>query len=337
MSASKTVDDDFVQLTGSYRTELLAYCYRMLGSIDESEDMVQDTYMRAWRYYDRFEGRSSVRTWLYKIATSACLTALETRKRRPLPSGLSAPSGAAGAPLAEADPRMLWLQPAPDTILHAATGDPAAIVTLRGTIRLAFIAALQHLSARQRAVLVLRDVLGWPANDVAVILDTSTAAVNSALQRARAQLAASGPHQDDLGEPAEPQVRVLLDRYVEAFEHADIAGLAALLRADVELEMPPLATWFAGRDAVCGFMNDAVLTAPGLWRLVPTRANGSPALATYKRGADELYHAFGISVLSLTGERVARIVVFADSGLVARFGLPEVVAGPSARPDGSLP
>lgn len=322
---------DFEQLTSGYRSELLAYCYRMLGSIDEAEDLVQDTYLRAWRYFDRFEGRSSVRAWLYKIATSACLTALQNRKRRPLPSGLSAPSGTADAPLAEAELGVPWLQPAPDTILHATTGDPAAVVSLRGTVRLAFIAALQHLSARQRAVLVLRDVLGWRANDVAAILDTSTAAVNSALQRARAQLASAGPLQDDLGEPAEPAVRALLDRYVAAFEHADIAGLAGLLRADVELEMPPVPTWFTGRDAVCGFMAGAVLTAPGLWRLVPTRANGSPALAVYLRGADDLHHAYGISALSLIGERIARIVVFADAGLVARFGLPEVVTEQSAR------
>lgn len=330
MTAPSSVDD-FEQLTSGYRTELLAYCYRMIGSIDEAEDLVQDTYVRAWRYFDRFEGRSSVRTWMYKIASSACLTALQTRRRRPLPSGLGAPSGVADVPLAEAEPGIAWLQPAPDTILHATTGDPAAVVTLRGTIRLAFIAALQHLSARQRAVLVLRDVLGWPAGDVAAMLDTSTTAVNSALRRARAQLASVGPMEDDLGEPAEPELRELLDRYVTAFEHADVAGLADLLRADVELEMPPVPTWFTGRDAVCGFIRDAVLTAPGMWRLVRTRANGSPALAVYLRGADDFYHAYGISALSLIGGRIARIVVFAEAGLVARFGLPEVVAGPPAQ------
>jgi RNA polymerase sigma-70 factor, ECF subfamily len=321
--------DDFEQLTSGYRTELLAYCYRMMGSIDEAEDLVQDTYVRAWRYFDRFEGRSSVRTWLYKIATSACLTALQTRRRRPLPSGLGAPSGIADVPLAEAEPGIAWLQPAPD-----ATGDPATVVALRGTIRLAFIAALQHLSARQRAVLVLRDVLGWPANDVAAMLDTSTAAVNSALRRARAQLASAGPTEDDLGEPAEPELRALLDRYVKAFEHADIAGLTGLLRADVELEMPPVPTWFTGRDAVCEFMSEAVLITPGLWRLVRTRANGSPALAVYLRGPDDRYRAYGICALSLIGGRIARIVVFADAGLVPRFGLPEVAGGSPAQAPG---
>ena len=326
---------DFEQLTSRYRPELLAYCYRMLGSIDESEDLVQDTYLRAWRYFDRFEGRSSARAWLYKIATSACLTALQTRKRRPLPSGLSAPSDAADVPLAAAELRIPWLQPAPDTILHATTADPAVVVSLRSTVRLAFITALQHLSARQRAVLVLRDVLGWRANDVASMLDTSTAAVNSALQRARAQLSAVGPIPDDLGEPPEPEIRALLDRYVAAFEHADVAGLAELLRADVELEMPPVPTWFTGRDAVCGFIGAAVLGTPGQWRLVDTRANGSPAFAVYRRGADNLYHAYGISALTLIGERIARIVVFADAGLVARFGLPDVVTGPRAQSPGS--
>ncbi|MVU78161.1 sigma-70 family RNA polymerase sigma factor [Nocardia sp. ET3-3] len=323
MNAAHEVGD-FEQLTSGYRTELLAYCYRMLGSIDEAEDLVQDTYIRAWRYFDRFEGRASVRTWLYKIATSACLTALQTRRRRPLPSGLRAPSEFADVPLAEAEPRIAWLQPAPDTILHATTGDPATVVSLRGTIRLAFIAALQHLSARQRAVLVLRDVLGWPASEVALMLDTSTTAVNSALRRARTQLASIGPIEADLGEPAEPQLQALLDRYVTAFEHADIAGLTTLLRADVELEMPPIPTWFTGRDAVCGFMGNMILTAPGLWHLVPTRANESPALAIYQHGADELYHAYGICTLTLIGGRIARIVVFADAELVTRFDLPEI-------------
>jgi RNA polymerase sigma-70 factor (ECF subfamily) len=317
---------EFAQLTDRYRPELLAHCYRMLGSIHESEDLVQDTYLRAWRYYDRFEGRSSVRFWLYKIATTTCLTALQTRKRRPLPSGLSEPSdnGTVAAPR----PEIPWLQPAPDSLLHASTDDPAVVVAHRSTVRLAFVAALQHLSARQRAVLVLRDVLQWKAKEVAELLDTSTIAVNSALQRARADLAAVGPVADDLSEPAEPEVRIVLDRYVAAFEHADVTALADLLRADVVLEMPPIPTWFAGRDAVCGFLGQEVLRSPGQWRMVDTLANGSPAHALYLRGPDGVFHANSVDVLTLVDGRIARIVAFNDPGLVPVFGLPATIPAP---------
>lgn len=327
-----TSPDAFGELTDRYRPELLAYCYRMLGSIDESEDLVQDTYLRAWRYFDRFEGRSSVRLWLYRIATTTCLNALRTHKRRPLPSGLSAPSEIGGAALAPAEPEIPWLQPAPDSILYASAGDPGMVVPLRNSVRLAFVAALQHLSARQRAVLVLRDVLGWKAKEVAQMLETSTTAVNSALQRARTQLAAVGPTQDELSEPAQPEVRTLLDRYVTAFEHADVAGLADLLRADVELEMPPVPTWFTGRDAVCEFLARVVLRTPGQWRATPTRANGAPAIALFGRTPDGTYRANSIDVLSVIGGRIARIVAFNDTGLVKAFGFPEILASPPGHP-----
>lgn len=321
-----TSADAFAQLTDPYRTELLAYCYRMLGSIDESEDLVQDTYLRAWRYFDRFEGRSSVRLWLYKIATTTCLNALRTRARRPLPSGLSAPSEAGATTLEPAEAGIPWLQPAPDSILRASTTDPGVLVPLRQSVRLAFVAALQHLSARQRAVLVLRDVLGWKAREVAQMLSTSTVAVNSALQRARIQLAAVAPAQDELSEPAQPEVRALLDRYVTAFERADIAALADLLRADVELEMPPTPTWFTGRDAVCEFLAREVLHVPGRWRSLPTRANGAPAVALYGRAPDDTHRAHGVDVLSLIGGRISRIVAFNEPRLVTAFGLPEILA-----------
>ena len=183
-----TVSDDFTSLTGPYRGELLAHCYRMLGSADEAEDLVQETYLRAWRAYGQFEGRSSVRTWLYRIASNACLTAIQRRSRRPLPSGLSAPDGDAGAARAAA-PDTPWLQPLPDVLLGRSPGDPAAVAVSRAGTRLAFVAALQYLSARQRAVLILRDVLEWPAAQVADLLGLTPAAVNSALRRARAQLA----------------------------------------------------------------------------------------------------------------------------------------------------
>jgi RNA polymerase sigma-70 factor, ECF subfamily len=315
--------DDFAQVAERYRPELRAYCYRMLGSVDECEDLVQDTYLRAWQSYERFEGRSSVRLWLYKIATNTYLNSLQTRKRRPLPSGLSAPADSAAAPLAPAQSDIPWLQPAPDSLLYGATDDPAVVVSLRSSVRLAFVAALQHLSSLQRAVVVLRDVLGWQAGEVAEILETSTAAVNSALQRARARLAEAGPILDELGEPTEPELRDVLDRYMAAFEHADVDGLAELLRADVELEMPPIPTWFTGRDAVRGFLARVVLHTPDQWRLAHTRANGAPAFAMYRRAPDGSFQAHGLDVLSLIGGRISGIVAFNDPTLVAKFGLPE--------------
>ncbi|QYN25636.1 sigma-70 family RNA polymerase sigma factor [Amycolatopsis sp. DSM 110486] len=323
---------EFAVLADRHRPELLAHCYRMLGSLQESEDLVQETYLRAWRYYDRFEGRSSVRLWLYKIATTTCLTALKNRRRRPLPSGLSAPSDDAEVALGGPEADIPWLQPAPDSLLHASTADPATVVSGRAGVRLAFVAALQQLSARQRAVLILRDVLGWHAREVAEMLDTSVAAVTSALQRARAHLAQAGPIADDVAEPTEPELRNLLDRYVAAFEHADVAALANLLRADVELEMPPIPTWFTGADVVCAFLAREVLSTPGQWRLIATRANGAPAFAVYQRGGDGAFHAYGVQVLSLIGAHVARINAFLDPGLIAAFDLPAVVPAPPATP-----
>ena len=326
-----TSGGDFAQVAERYRSELRAYCYRMLGSLDECEDLVQDTYLRAWQSYERFEGRSSVRLWLYKIATNTYLNSLQTRKRRPLPSGLSAPADSAAVALAPAQSDIPWLQPAPDSLLYGATDDPAVVVSLRSSVRLAFVAALQHLSSLQRAVLVLRDVLGWQAGEVAEILETSTAAVNSALQRARARLAEAGPMLDELGEPTEPEVRDVLDRYMAAFEHADVDELAELLRADVELEMPPIPTWFTGLGAVCGFLARVVLHAPDQWRLALTRANGAPAFAMYRRapdGSSGSFQAHGLDVLSLIDGRISRIVAFNDPTLVAKFGLPEAFTEP---------
>ena len=321
--------DEFARLAERYRPELLAYCYRLAGSLQESEDLVQETYLRAWQYFDRFEGRSSMRLWLYRIATTTCLNALETRHRRALPSGLAAPSENVAAGLAPPEPEIAWLQPAPDSLLHASTDDPAVVASRRSSVRLAFIAALQHLSARQRAVLVLHDVLAWKAKEIAEMLDTSTAAVNSALQRARAELATAHPHEDDLDEPAQPDLRELLDRYMSAFVHADVAALAELLRADVELEMPPTPTWFVGRGAVCEFLAQTVLAVADRWRMIPTRANGAPAFALYQRAADGQFHAHALDVLAIRDGRVARIVVFNDPAIVAAFGLPDIFAPPA--------
>src|SRR5512135_843730 len=204
-----TVSEDFTSSTSRFRGELLAHCYRMLGSAEEAEDLVQETYLRAWRSFDGFEGRSSVRTWLYRIATNVCLTAIERRGRRPLPSGLGAPAEDAEAPLA-AGPEVPWLQPLPGALLAAEREDPASVAVTRAGIRLAFVAALQYLSARQRAV------LEWPAADVADLLGTTTTAVNSGLRRARAQLAQALPAEDELAEPAEADRRALLDRFAAA-------------------------------------------------------------------------------------------------------------------------
>jgi RNA polymerase sigma-70 factor, ECF subfamily len=324
---------DFERLTGPFREELLAYCYRMLGSVQDAEDQVQETLLRAWRGYGGFEGRSSMRTWLYRIATNACLRALETRGRRPLPSGLGGPAEDPDAPLAAARPEVPWLQPIPDAWFGTAPADPAAVVVSRTSMRLALIAALQYLPPRQRAVLILRDVLGWRAAEVAGLLGTSTPAVNSALQRARDHLELARPAEDDIGEPASAADRELVGRYAAAFENADMAALVALLREDAVLEMPPLPGWFRGRDAVARFLGTRVMRVPcpgsggpprgpGEFKMVPAAANGQPALAAYLRDLDGVYHAHAIQVLTPSRSGLARIVSFNDPELFEMFGLP---------------
>ncbi|GGV26944.1 RNA polymerase sigma factor [Streptomyces longisporoflavus] len=316
-------DAEFAAQVEPFRTELLAHCYRMLGSIHDAEDLVQETYLRAWRGFDRFEGRSSVRRWLYKIATMACLTALETRSRRPLPSGLGAPSDDHRVALAAREPSVAWLQPLPDALVGH--DDPEAVAVRRSGVRLAFIAALQVLSARQRAVLTLRDVLVFRTAEVADMLDTTTAAVDSALRRARARLDQVAPAPDALTEPDEETVRTILDGYVEAFTRADADALVRLLRADVEMEMPPTPTWFTGRPAVVGFLARRVLRGER-WHLVPARANGQPALVAYHRAGEGRFEAHGVQVLTLSGARIARITAFNDPGLVPTFGLTSTIA-----------
>lgn len=325
-----TVSGDFASLTGRFRGELLAHCYRMLGSAEEAEDMVQETYLRAWRSYEGFEGRSSVRTWLYRIATNVCLTALERRGRRPLPSGLGGPAEDPEAPLV-AGPEVPWLQPFPGA-LSAWEQDPAAVAVLRAGVRLAFVAALQYLSAQQRALLILRDVLEWPAAQVADLLGTTTTAVNSGLRRARAQLARALPAEDDLAEPAEPDRRALLDRFAAAVENADVSALAELLREDAVLEMPPVLSWFAGRQAVARCAALHFLTEPGRLRLVPVMANGQPAFAVYQREPGGGYHAHAVLVLTLTTTGIARIVGFLGPDLFGSFGLPRESSSAAARP-----
>ncbi|MFE6200354.1 RNA polymerase subunit sigma-70 [Streptomyces sp. NPDC057838] len=315
-------DTEFAALAEPFRPELLAHCYRMLGSVHDAEDLVQETYLRAWRGFDRFEGRSSLRRWLYKIATMACLTALEKRSRRPLPSGLGAPSDDHRVAVAAREPSVAWLQPAPDALLGV--DDPAVVAGRRAGVRLAFVAALHLLSARQRAVLTLRDVLAFRTAEVAAMLDTTTAAVDSALRRARARLAEAGPPAwDDLAEPEEATRRALLDGYVDAFSRADADALVRLLRADVELEMPPTPTWFTGRRAVVGFLSARVMSA-NRWRVRPTAANGQPALIVHRHTGGGRHEPYGVHVLTLAGDRIARITAFNDPALVPVFG----AAGP---------
>jgi RNA polymerase sigma-70 factor, ECF subfamily len=321
---------EFDQLADPFRQELLGYCYRMLGSVDDAEDQVQETLLRAWRAYGDFEGRSSLRTWLFRIATNACLRALETRSKRPLPSGLGAPAQDPEGPLAALATEIPWLQPIPDSLVSGGPADPAAVVAARASLRLALIAALQYLPPRQRAVLILRDVLGWHAAEVAALLDISTVAANSVLQRARAQLANIAPTENDLREPEDPADRALLDRYAAAFETADIAALTEMLRADATFEMPPQPAWFSGRDQIAQFLRTSVLTEPGRFLLVPTSANGAVAFATYERAASGSYLAHGIQVPATNGAWVTGIVSFNEAQLVAKFGFPAQVTQDAA-------
>jgi RNA polymerase sigma-70 factor, ECF subfamily len=317
------VSEDFARLTDPFRPELLAHCYRMLGSVHDAEDQVQEIMIRAWRSYGEFEGRSSLRTWLYRIATNACLRALETSSRRPLPSGLGGPGEFPDAPLAAARPEVPWLQPIPDALITAGSADPAEIAASRQGTRLALIAALQYLPARQRAVLILRDVLRWRAAEVAELLGTTTTAVNGMLQRARARLEQVAPEEDQMHEPADPADRALLDRYATAFQNADIPAVLQLLREDAVFEMPPEVSWFTGRELIGRFLRARVLTEPGRFQMIPVAANGQPAFAAYLRDHHGGYRAHSICVLTIASSRVARVTSFNDPGLFAAFGLPQ--------------
>ncbi len=306
--------DEFVRSTEPCRRELLAHCYRMLGSPDEAEDVVQESYLRAWRSFDAFEGRSSVRSWLYRIATNACLTALEQRGRRALPSGLGGPANDPDAPLNPAEPGVGWLEPIPDALVTPESEDPGAIVAGREWLRLALIASLQYLPARQRAVLLLREVLGFPAAEVASMLGTSTAAVKSTLQRARARLDEVSPAPERMIEPTEPRARELLSQYIAGFENADTTALEKALRTDAAIEMVGTRTWFSGRVTCLRYLAH-VIGSPGDWRMVPTLANGQPAAVAHYRDS-----AFGLGVLTVTPAGIARITVFGGGPeLVAKF------------------
>jgi RNA polymerase sigma-70 factor (ECF subfamily) len=314
---SKADSEDFGTLSEPFRRELLAYCYRMLGSVQEAEEVVQDVLLDAWRAYDGFEGRSSLRTWLYRIAARACFKALEKGRRRPLPADLGAPETNPQARLVERTPETPWLQPIPDFLFTTAPVDPATVVVERQTMRLALVGALQQLPPRQRAVLILRDVLQWRTTEVAELLEMTTAAVNSALQRARAQVPLS---EDNLTEPVEPRQRALLDRYTEAFETADIDQLVAVLTEDARWEMPPIATWFEGRDTIVAFLARQMRTI-GPAELVAISANGQPAFAVYARDHAGTYQPHALHILTITPKGITRIVAFHGSRLFPLFGL----------------
>jgi RNA polymerase sigma-70 factor (ECF subfamily) len=300
-----------------FRSELLAYCYRMLGSAHDAEDLVQDTYLRAWRAREQYDAtRSSLRTWLYRIASNACLTALEVRGRRPLPSGLVDASDPLG-PLVPGE-NVAWLQPLPDSLLEA--GDPAKTVTDRSSLRLAFVAALQHLSARQRGALILRDVLGFSASEAAEILGTTVVSVNSSLQRARARVKEAGVRQEHLSEPSAAEQRAWVDRYMKAFQEADVEGLKRLLTEDVLMEMPPMINWFVGTRNYGLFMEWVFDKAGMDWRLKPVAANGQPGFAAYRRVGDG-YELHTLQLFTVTAEGISRNSVFQDSEVFASFGL----------------
>ena len=303
-----------------YRRELLAHCYRMTGSLHDAEDLVQETLLRAWKAYDRFEGKSSMRTWLHRIATNTCLTALEGRQRRPLPTGLGASSSDPTAELVERR-EVAWLEPLPDQADDPA--DPSVIVGSRESVRLAFVAALQHLSPRQRAVLLLRDVLQWKAAEVAATVGTTTTAVNSLLQRARSQLEAVGPTSSDpLTPPDSAEAQDLLDRYIAAFEAYDIDRLVELFTAEAIWEMPPYTGWYQGPQNIITLIHQQCpAESPGDMRMIPLIANGQPAAAMYMRAGD-LHLPFQLHVLDINEDRVSHVVAFLDGALFPKFGLP---------------
>ncbi|TWF80096.1 RNA polymerase sigma-70 factor (ECF subfamily) [Pseudonocardia hierapolitana] len=329
--------EEFAALAERHRRELRVHCYRMLGSFDEAEDLVQETFLRAWKGIGSFEGRSSVRAWLYRIATNACLDHLDGRARRVLPQDLRPPSDAgAGSPPRTDIP---WLQPFPDRLTPDDV-EPGAAAVERETIELAFLAAIQHLPPRQRAALLLRDVLGWRPGEIAPVLEGSVASVNSALQRARATLREHLPQRRSDWAPSTPPTAeelAVLRRYMAAMESADPDAVAALLAEDVRTAMPPWPMWFEGRDTVVAALR-ASWAPDGLgfrFRMLPTRSNGCPAAAAYVRtGADPGFRAFAISVLRIEHGLVAEAVAFHETHLFSAFGLPPLLADdvPGAAP-----
>jgi RNA polymerase sigma-70 factor (ECF subfamily) len=321
-STTRPAADELEGRLEAHRSELTAYCYRMLASPFEAEDAVQETFIRAWRSYDRFEGRAALRSWLYRIATNVCLDMLSGRERRARPMDL----GPAMEPVIgnlNVLPETTWIQPMPDSLV--ADGDPAAVAESRETIRLAFVAALQHLPARQRAALILCEVLRWKASEVAELLDTSVASVNSALQRARATLEAGKVSASDPAPPLDEADRELLARYVAAFERYDMDALTSLIQEDATQSMPPYDLWLTGRDDIFTWWFGPGIGCAGS-RVIPAMtANGSPAFAQYKPSeTGDGFEPWALQVLELSGGRISELTFFLDTGtLFPLFGLPD--------------
>jgi RNA polymerase sigma-70 factor (ECF subfamily) len=330
LDAARTGNQEaFERLVEPYRHELVVHCYRILGSFEDSEDMLQETLVRAWQHLDSYDGRSSLRAWFYKIATNACLDALDTRKRRGLSKELYA-RGDPTAPLPPPSKDVMWVEPFPDELIDRQPGIyPEARYEVRESIMLAFVAALQKLPGRQRAVLLLCDVLGWNAGEAAGILDMTTAAVNSALQRARESMKQSDRKTSPSPARLNEQLSSLLNRYVAAWEAADSAALVAVLREDVALTMPPIPVWFGGRADIRSFLDGFLFksTTPFRLKLLPLRANGSPAFAVYQMDASGIYRAAAIHVLTIENGGIAEINDFliSDGSFFSLFGLPLTV------------
>lgn len=317
----------FERLVEPYRRELKAHCYRMSGSIHDAEDLLQESLLKAWRGIGGFEGRASVRTWLYKVTTSACLDAVDSRKSRALPVEFGPPTepGSPMTPRAEA----LWLEPAPDELIVDAARSPEARYSARESVALAFLAALQLLPAKQRAVLVLRDVLGWQATECAELLQLTVPAVNSALQRARETVARGDrPRKERAAAAEDDSTRALLARYMRVWEDADVEGLVALLHEDAVLSMPPFEAWFKGAQAIGAAIGGMVLPpgSKGLFKLLPTRANGHDAVAMYKKDeATGEFRASALHVIECVKGKVAEITAFLEPKLFPNFGLAPVL------------
>jgi len=306
-----------------HRAELTAFCYRMLGSPFEAEDAVQDTLVRAWRSFDRFEGRAAIRSWLYRIATNVCFDMLNGRERRARPMDLG-PAWNPDGPIGRTLPEVTWIEPVPDGLVVPAEGDPAEVAVSRETIRLAFVAALQHLPPRQRAVLILCEVLRWKATEVAELLDTTVASVNSALQRARATLEASDVSSTDPAPAMDESQRELLMRYVEAFERYDMDALTSLIQEDATQSMPPYELWLSGRENILRWWVGPGAGCGGS-RVIPTAAaNGSPAFGQYKPSASGSgYDPWALQVLEIADGRIIELTFFLDTERVfPLFGLP---------------
>ena len=303
------------------RVELTAYCYRMLGSAFEAEDAVQETFIRAWRGYAAFEGRSALRSWLYRIATNVCLDMLGASQRRARPMDLSAPSSA-DRPLPEPLAETTWVEPVPDARVVGTGGDPAEVAIARESVRLAFVAALQHLPPKQRAVLILREVLHWKAEEVGELLGTTVASVNSALQRARATLASKDVRATEPSDPLNEDQQALLGRYVDAFERYDMDALTALLHEDATWNMPPYELWLQTHDDIRRWCLGTGIGCRGS-RLIPTTANGSPAFGQYKPDPNGGLEPWSVQVLELSGGRISGITFFLDTArYFPLFGLP---------------